>query len=85
MDVFTKPRINSKLPDSANPAILTPTEKAIACLTAEGGVFLTKNSRTERPNIKVEARLATKYKDSLPVMPKSLQNDSGNRSNDTKR
>jgi hypothetical protein len=58
MDIFAKPRINSKEPISANPAIFKPIEKDIACLTTEGDVFLDKNSRTENPNINIEARLA---------------------------
>jgi hypothetical protein len=85
MDISAKPRTNSKELISANPAIFNPTEKDIACLTTEGGVFFDKNSRQQNPNINIEARLARTYTDSFPIIPKSPNIDPGNKSNDTKR
>ena len=85
MDISAKPRTNSKELISANPAIFRPMEKDITCLSTEGDVFLDKNSRTQNPNINIEARLARTYTDSFPIIPKPPNIDSGNKSNDIKR
>jgi hypothetical protein len=55
-------RSNSTIPDIASPIMLTPTVRAIVCLDTEGSKFFPENTRTEKPNISIVARLAKKYR-----------------------